>query len=181
MAILLARGVQKKTYLKNDLLPSNIDSVIGDEIGNGRVSLLYVDEAKGIEFDKVYVVGKKMERNEKYIAYTRALSKLVLVVDDTIQNYDDGSGEFKKKTKQIIIQKQIKKKSSNAEGTLTWKEQSDVSENIQDSKGEPEPKADLDTSEDIIERAFDFDGVRKVRCSLIRVPEHMKETSVDTP
>lgn len=62
---------------------------------------------------------------------------------------------------------------------MTWKEQSDVSENIQDSKVEPEPKADVDTSEDIIERAFDFDGVRKVRRSLIRVPEHMKEMRAD--
>ena len=32
-----------------------------------------------------------MTRNEKYIAYTRALSELVLVIDNEITGYDDGS------------------------------------------------------------------------------------------
>lgn len=44
---------------------------------------------KGIEFDKAYVVVNKMSRNEKYIAYTRALSELILVVDDRVEEYDD--------------------------------------------------------------------------------------------
>ena len=48
---------------------------------------------KGIEFDKAYVVGNKMSRNEKYIAYTRALSELILVVDDQVADYDDGSSQ----------------------------------------------------------------------------------------
>ena len=51
---------------------------------NGFIALMYVDEVKGIEFDKAYVVGNKMSRNEKYIAYTRALSELILVVDDQV-------------------------------------------------------------------------------------------------
>lgn len=42
---------------------------------------MYIDEVKEIEFDTVFVVSTKMTRNEKYIAYTRALSKLVIVVD----------------------------------------------------------------------------------------------------
>ena len=42
---------------------------------------MYVDEVKGIEFDKAYVVPKGMTKSEKYIAYTRALSELVIVVD----------------------------------------------------------------------------------------------------
>ena len=45
---------------------------------------MYVDEVKGIEFDKVFVVSNKMTKNEKYIAYTRALSELVIVVDENI-------------------------------------------------------------------------------------------------
>ena len=31
-----------------------------------------------------------MTRNEKYIAYTRALSELILIVDDTLDDYGDG-------------------------------------------------------------------------------------------
>ena len=42
---------------------------------------MYVDEVKGIEFDRVYVFPAQMGRNEKYIAYTRALSELIVVVD----------------------------------------------------------------------------------------------------
>ena len=39
---------------------------------------------KGIEFAKVFVVSTRMSKNEKYIAYTRALSELVIVVDEKI-------------------------------------------------------------------------------------------------
>lgn len=42
---------------------------------------MYVDEVKGKEFDTAFMVSAKMTRNEKYIAYTMALSKLVIVVD----------------------------------------------------------------------------------------------------
>lgn len=179
LAILVPRGVQKKKYLQMDLLPDNISSVIGDEIGNGRISLLYVDEAKGIEFDKVFVVGNKMERNEKYIAYTRALSELVLVVDNTVEDYDDGSGDFKKEQKFHQTSKQAKKKTKNSKGTLTWKEQTAVSEEKTKEKVETEKISNSDTDEEIIERAYDFDGVKKVKCGLIRVPEHMRETDAD--
>ena len=45
---------------------------------------MYVDEVKGIEFDKVYVIPNNMSRNEKYIAYTRALSELIVVIDESV-------------------------------------------------------------------------------------------------
>ena len=47
-----------------------------------------MDEVKGIEFDKVFVIPNKMSKNEKYIAYTRALSELVIVVDENILEQD---------------------------------------------------------------------------------------------
>ena len=53
---------------------------------NGFISVMYVDEVKGIEFDKVFVVSAAMHRNEKYIAYTRALSELIVVVDEKLMN-----------------------------------------------------------------------------------------------
>lgn len=114
IAILVPRGVQKKRYLYMDLIPSNIQDIIGDSMDNGYISMMYVDEVKGIEFDKVYVVGNKMTRNEKYIAYTRALSELILVVDDSVEDYDDGS---EKKT----APKDMPQKKKTHSGTLTYK------------------------------------------------------------
>ena len=40
---------------------------------------MYVDEAKGIEFNKVYVYPEGMSKNESYIACTRALWELCIV------------------------------------------------------------------------------------------------------
>ncbi len=84
VAILVSRSVRRKSYLAMDTLPTNISSAIGQKIDNGFISFMYVDEVKGIEFDKVYVISNKMTKNEKYIAYTRALSELIIVVDETI-------------------------------------------------------------------------------------------------
>ena len=76
--------MRRKNYLVTDILPVDIREVIGQKIDNGLISFMYVDEVKGIEFDKVFVVSNKMTKNEKYIAYTRALSELVIVVDENI-------------------------------------------------------------------------------------------------
>ena len=44
---------------------------------SGKIALIDIEAAKGLEFDKVYAVPRDMTANEKYIAYTRALSHLV--------------------------------------------------------------------------------------------------------
>lgn len=44
----------------------------------GRISLLTVEDAKGLEFDKVYVLERNMSKNERYISYTRALQDLAV-------------------------------------------------------------------------------------------------------
>lgn len=93
VAILLPRTVQKMKYLDMDILPENIRNIIGETMDNGFISVMYVDEVKGIEFDKVFVVSAKMRRNEKYIAYTRALSELIIVVDESIAEYDTESNK----------------------------------------------------------------------------------------
>ena len=72
IAVLLPRDIPKAKYSK---FISKTD--------NKEVSIMYVDEVKGIEFDKAYVLPTHMERNEKYIAYTRALSELVVVLNST--------------------------------------------------------------------------------------------------
>ena len=84
LAILVPRSVQKQQYLHKELLPPSIAKVIGEKMENGYIALMYVDEVKGIEFDRAFVVCSAMSRNEKYIAYTRALSELVLVIDKGI-------------------------------------------------------------------------------------------------
>ena len=55
---------------------NNLDTLeIQVELKNEYVT----DEIKGIEFDRVFVVDEDMERNERYIAFTRALDKLTIV------------------------------------------------------------------------------------------------------
>lgn len=46
---------------------------------NGQLSVLTIEESKGMEFDFVAVYDKNMLRNEKYIAYTRALNELMII------------------------------------------------------------------------------------------------------
>ncbi|WP_024865653.1 hypothetical protein [Butyrivibrio sp. FCS014] len=82
MAILVPRKIRKRNFLNMEAIPSHVQKVIGDKIEGGNISLMYVDEVKGIEFDRVFVVPRKMSKNEKYIAYTRALSNLIIVVDE---------------------------------------------------------------------------------------------------
>lgn len=85
IAILIPEGYQKKAYLKKDKLNSDIESKLNYEVTidsfNGFISVMYVSEVKGLEFDRVYVLSEGMSINEKYIAYTRALSVLINVID----------------------------------------------------------------------------------------------------
>ena len=46
-----------------------------------NIPVFCVREIKGLEFDNVFVVTESMNRNEKYIAYTRALKKLFVSSD----------------------------------------------------------------------------------------------------
>ena len=84
----------------------------------GKIAVMYVDEVKGIEFDRVFVVENKMSRNEKYIAYTRALSDLIVVVDDNVPDYDDNSMGQEKKQKHSDIKERVYKGDSNPNGKL---------------------------------------------------------------
>lgn len=89
VAIIVPRQIQKRSYLKMDAILSERRHLIGDKMESGYITVAYVDEVKGIEFDRVFVVANGMTKNEKYIAYTRALSELVLVVDESITVSDN--------------------------------------------------------------------------------------------
>lgn len=81
IAILMSRGNPKKKYLKSEKISPQISSCMDESLEKGHISLMYVDEVKGIEFDQVFVIPDQMTQNEKYIAYTRALSELIIVID----------------------------------------------------------------------------------------------------
>ena len=48
-------------------------------VNDAKVSVLTVEEAKGLEFEAVVALRAGMEINEEYIAYTRALDHLCIV------------------------------------------------------------------------------------------------------
>ncbi|MCR5294899.1 MAG: hypothetical protein K6E30_06980 [Lachnospiraceae bacterium] len=82
VAILVPRCIRKESYLRMDKLGDKLRGLVGDKIGRGRIARIYVDEAKGIEFDRVYAAAGKMTPNEMYISFTRALSDLIIVSDE---------------------------------------------------------------------------------------------------
>lgn len=86
IAIILPRKVDKNKYLDYEQISYEVKERIGDGMGNGKIALVYVDEVKGIEFDRVFVVPNGMTKNERYIAYTRALSDLTIVVDESLDD-----------------------------------------------------------------------------------------------
>ena len=85
IAIILPRCVKKEKYIDREQLPETIRAIMGENIGNGKIAVVYVDEVKGVEFDRVFVVPDGMNRNEQYIAYTRALADLIIVKDESLQ------------------------------------------------------------------------------------------------
>ena len=85
VALILPRSVKKKEkYIDEEQLPASIKEIMGSNVGNGRIAVVYVDEVKGVEFDRVFVVPNSMTPNERYIAFTRALSDLIVVYDESL-------------------------------------------------------------------------------------------------
>jgi len=48
-------------------------------IRKGVISLLSVEDSKGLEFEDIYVIDDNMSKSEKYISFTRALESLVII------------------------------------------------------------------------------------------------------
>ena len=55
------------------------DEYTSDLVDSAKVSLITVEMAKGLEFEKVAVIPDGMSVNEKYISYTRALESLAVI------------------------------------------------------------------------------------------------------
>ena len=158
VAILLPRTVQKLKYLDMDILPENIRRIIGETMDNGFISVMYVDEVKGIEFDKVFVVSAKMRRNEKYIAYTRALSELIIVVDESVAEYDTEFNKVEEANPNKAVRKtEIKKRKS---AVLKWDKKNEQHE---DESGESLPVQAFAGEKDISFGQIIVDNVSRFR------------------
>lgn len=69
---IIAKNISDLDFVFEELAPdSKVKSI--------PITLLDVEGAKGLEFDIVYVQTTNMSTNEKYIAFTRALSELAIV------------------------------------------------------------------------------------------------------
>ena len=77
-AVILPRTMAKTRVTRSPIVDA-VKNNFSTKFDTSKVSVMYVDEIKGIEFDRVFVVDKDMERNERYIAFTRALDKLTIV------------------------------------------------------------------------------------------------------
>lgn len=77
-AVILPRTMAKTRVTRSTII-KDADEKFSTKFDTSKIDVMYVDEIKGIEFDKVYVVDENLERNERYIAYTRALDKLTIV------------------------------------------------------------------------------------------------------
>ena len=128
VAVLLPRAVKKKDYIDLEQLPVSVQDILGDQIGNGRICVSYVDEVKGIEFDKVFVVTNGLTNNEKYIAYTRALSELTIVYDEELEEKIREKEEEKLRAKEKAI------KTANESLEDTKKTKATTSKNVKFGK-----------------------------------------------
>lgn len=66
--------IVKDEFVKKDLV-----SLLDGMGWHHEYTVFTVKEAKGLEFKEVFVIDCKMNSNEKYVAYTRALAKLNIV------------------------------------------------------------------------------------------------------
>jgi len=88
----LLTGIKFQLLLKNrtaiitnnkKVLSQDIIELCSSEVVTiTKVSLLSVRQAKGLEFDSVFVIDGSMSKNERYIAYSRALSELYIVKEN---------------------------------------------------------------------------------------------------
>ena len=77
-AVILPRTMSKTRVTRSTMVEA-VKANFSTKFDTSKISVMYVDEIKGIEFDRVYVIDEDMGRNERYIAFTRALDKLTIV------------------------------------------------------------------------------------------------------
>ena len=73
-AIIYRKGLNKVSEVLSDYA----SVVVFDQVDSKKISVITVEESKGLEFDAVVVIDSQMTMNEQYISYTRALDNLII-------------------------------------------------------------------------------------------------------
>ena len=120
VAVILPRAVTKETYLNRDALPDGISAEPKSE--PGKIALAYADEVKGVEFDRVFVIPNSMSDNERYIAFTRALSHLTLVFDSALDSQisDEKSADSSVTKEKRVAKSAETRKAASADGKIQY-------------------------------------------------------------
>ena len=106
-------------------------------------NIITVAQSKGIEFGTVVVMNRTMRRNEKYIAYTRALDELFVYDGEIPDEYLDGekkkstSKQENSKNSSPVIKKNEKQGASIASATKITESLSKQQSAIQTQGNEP--------------------------------------------
>lgn len=80
-AILVSDAAEARSFInKFSLYEQKFHNMTDDEFSLHRTrwNIMSIDDAKGLEFSSVLVISGRMSRNERYIAYTRALDDLYI-------------------------------------------------------------------------------------------------------
>lgn len=122
-----------------------------------RWNIMSIDDAKGLEFSSVIVLSGRMSRNERYIAYTRALDDLYIYPD----LLDTTGFEKKPRKKKDDEQERTKIVAQNTE-----KEDSDSGvKAVENGKSKPKhgaEKAEKNYSKSEVREFFESNGMKVV-------------------
>lgn len=101
-AVLVSNDAEARFLLdKFSVYEQKFHDMTGEDfsIHHTRWNIICIDDAKGLEFSSVIVLSGRMSKNERYIAYTRALDDLYIypeVVD--ITRFENNPSKAKKET-----------------------------------------------------------------------------------
>ncbi|WP_352397620.1 hypothetical protein [[Clostridium] aminophilum] len=114
LAAILVGNDAEARYLMGEYseYENKFHDMTGEDFGIHRTrwNIIHIDDAKGLEFSSVIVLAGRMSRNQKYIAFTRALDDLYVyseVIDVTgyekkVQNKQQNNNE-QSITKPVIV------------------------------------------------------------------------------
>ena len=142
------------------------------ELVPNKWNLLTIDQAKGLEFENVFVLSGAMTKNEQYIAYTRALDKLVIydtvipVVedDDKVQPpVEDKKEKTVKKADRPVRKKREKTTVKTPEPKNVDK--TSASAKIGTKENKPKKKVSIAINKDLSNKGY-FDNAHKLPITL---------------
>lgn len=65
-----------------DISDFNVVNSFNTKIVRNKINVISIENIKGLEFEKVYVLDNKLNNNERYLAYSRALNTLIIICDN---------------------------------------------------------------------------------------------------